>query len=108
MKSTQFFLQKAKSYVDEINTIISDYHECDINNLFSIDTPYAIQQKSISQLKLKINLLFSEFDKGEFFLNEIKKVDSSILNWGRNEEENFKSYQSLLELFIDHINQYRN
>ena len=88
MKSSQFFLEKAKQYVSEFESIISEYKEFDLDSRlssFSNDTPYAIQATSISEMKLKLKLLFSEFDKGEFFLEEIKKMDSSILNWGRKE-----------------------
>ena len=111
MKSSQFFLEKAKQYISDLDSIISEYKEFDLDtklSSFSNNTSYAIQKTTISEIKLKLNLLFSEFDKGEFFLDEIKKIDSSILNWGRKEEENLKSYKSILELFVDHINQFRN
>lgn len=109
MKSTEFFLEKAKQYFLDLDSIILEYKEFDLNSRlsFSSNRPYAIQEKSISEIKLKLKLLFSEFDKGEFFLEEIKKLDNSILNWHK-EEENLNSYKSILELFIDHINLYRN
>ena len=111
MKSSEFFLEKAKQYVSEIDSIISDYKEFDLDSRlssFSNNTPYAIQATSISEIKLKLKLLFSEFDKGEFFLDEIKKMDNRITNWDRKEEEILNSYKSVLELFVDHINQFRN
>jgi hypothetical protein len=111
MKSSQFFLEKAKQYIADLDSIILEYKEFDLDarlSSFSNNTPYAIQETTISEIKLKLNLLFSEFDKGDFFLEEIKKVGSGVLNWGRKEEENLKSYKSILELFIDHINQFRN
>jgi hypothetical protein len=111
MKSSEFFLEKAKQYVSELDSIISEYKEFDLDSRlssFSNNTPYAIQATSISEMKLKIKLLFSEFDRGDFFLDEIKKIDNSILNWGRKEEENLNLYRSILELFIDHLNQFRN
>ena len=109
MKSSQFFLEKAEQYVSELQSIISEYKEFDLQSSlsFSNNTPYAIQQTSISEIKLKLKLLFSEFDKGEFFLEEIKQIDNNISYWGK-EEEKFKSYISILELFVDHINQFRN
>ena len=106
MKSTEFFLEKAREYISEINLIISDYIEFNSNS-FSYDTPYAVQQSSISEVKLKIKLLFSEFDNGQFFVERINEIESDILT-SFDRDERLKSYISTLELFINHINQFRN
>ena len=75
MKSTEFFLEKARQYV--------------------------------SELKLKIKLLFSEFDNGEFFVQRLNEIESNILT-SFDGDERLNSYVSTLELFIDHLNQFRN
>lgn len=109
MKSSDFFIEKAKQYVSEFDSIISDSIEFDINSplAFSSRTPYAIQQISISELKLKTKLLFSEFDNGEFFVQRLNEIESDIRT-SLDGDERLKSYVSTLELFIDHINQFRN
>ena len=106
MKSTDFFLNKAKQYASELNSITSNYVQFD-DISFSESDPYNIQQNKIAELELKIKLLFSEFDKGEFFIAEIKKKENSVIH-SFDRENNLRSYKSVLELFIDHINQFRN
>ena len=106
MKPVDFFLDKAKQYVSELDSIISNYVQFD-DITFSETDPYNVQKKKIAELKLKIKLLFSEFDKGEFFIDEIKKTENSVMH-SFDREDNLRSYKSSLELFIDHINQFRN
>lgn len=106
MKSTNFFIEKSKSYIAEIEKINSNYVRYD-DISFSEDDPYVIQQKAISDLILKIKLMLSEFDKSEILLEKLKEIDESIL-FTFSRDKRLNAYKSLLGLFIDHLNEFRS
>ena len=107
MKSTDFFLDKAKQYVSEIDTVINSYK----NYIDAYSDPaamkkYNAQKTQIEDLELKSQLLFSEFDKGDIFNERIKSSEKSR-NPFTQQTETLSVYKRTLELFIEHINEFR-
>jgi hypothetical protein len=107
MKSLDFFLDKAKQYVSEIDTVMKSYK----NYIDAYTDPatmkmYNAQKIQIEDLELKSQLLFSEFDKGDIFNERIKASEKSK-NPFAQQTETLSVYKRTLELFIDHINEFR-
>jgi hypothetical protein len=111
MKPIDFFITKANSYLTQIEIISNAYIPYDFSGDFSSfdrkNPERNKQQKEISNLDLKIRLLFAEFDKGEFF---IAKLDISKSNFANLvDEKYFLEYsKETLELFIEHLIDFRN
>jgi hypothetical protein len=68
LKTTEFFIEKANEYTAEIDRITSNY----IPFSASREKPgFQEQSDEISDLKLKIKLLFSEFEHGHLFVEKV-------------------------------------
>lgn len=105
MKSTDFFIDKANEYKTSFENILTNY-VTDSSIGWDENPKYTEQQRQIADLKIKTKLLFSEFDKGEFFIHEIKKVDSNILE-SFDQTKRISSYNRVIDLFINHLNDFR-
>ena len=102
MKSADFFIAKAIVCINSIDEILPNV----VSSPFSDETKYAEQSKTLSDLSLKIKLLFSEFDNGELFKDKIISIDENKMLWGKRNEV-LKQYYDVLSLFIKHINEFR-
>jgi len=69
--------------------------------------PSGEQKQKNSDLKLKIKLLFTEFDNGEFFKDRVVSIDEDKWLELKKEDEPFKQYKHVLSLFIEHINEFK-
>lgn len=105
MKPADFFLGKASQYLTEMDAILSNYVKFDDISL-SKDSPYAIQEKKVAELKLKTKALFAEFDKGEPFTDRLKEIDKDPIR-SFSDDKPLELYKSVLEQFISHINEFR-
>ena len=106
MKTLDFFIDKANEYSNEIDEIVNNYISRYSEEAFENSPEYTKQKLDISDLKLKIKLLFSEFDNGELFKSEIIKADESG-NYTLKDDELLKVYKHILSLFVDHIVEFR-
>lgn len=105
MKSGQFFLDKAISYLQEINAAIDDSKTHKYSSWE--DSPEDIAKaKRDKALKMKIKLLYKEFDNGEVFYNECIKTDD-IHTLSMQSDKKLELYKENLVLFIEHIKEYR-
>lgn len=107
MKSVDFFLDKAKQYVSDIDDLTKNY----IDYISAYHDPakkeqYDTQKQSINSVQLKTQLLFAEFDKGDIFNEHIKSSEKSR-NPFTQDTETLAIYKSVLETFIDHLNEFR-
>jgi hypothetical protein len=105
MKSNEFFLEKANEYKTSLNEISKNKIAVDLTKLFN-HPEYDQQQKTIKELKLKVKLLFSEFDKGQFFIDEISREEDSR-SMALREDYKISIYISVLDTFMNHINEFR-
>jgi len=112
IKSTDFFIEKAENYIIDvdsfllknINSGITDKRFMNSDDLSQLETRLA----DIQELKLKIKLLFSETDNGNLFTeNLIKRTTTSDLLHISNKKV-LESYKRTLELFIEHIKDYKS
>jgi hypothetical protein len=111
MKPIDFFITKANNYLTEIEIIDKTYIPYNYSGDFlSVDrqTPERTkQQKEISNLDLKIRLLFAEFDKGELFIAKLDKAKSNSA-YVFDEKYILEYSKETLELFIEHLKDFRS
>jgi len=109
MKTTDFFVEKANEYIKTIEEIIKNLlPEIPLGfDHFNPPIEYVEQSEKISDIKLKTKLLFSEFDNGELFNNQINTIDKNqILNIFK--EKVLENYKHVLLLFIEHLKIFRD
>lgn len=103
MRTADFFIEKANSYLITVEKIESNYK----NDSLGPNSEYHIQQKEISEIKLKIKLMFAEFEHGNLFSKRIDEIEGTYFRL-LGEKSNLLDYGSLLNLFIDHVKEYRS
>jgi len=111
MKSIEFFIDKANSFITSLNTLeLVDFYSNettdDIYNEPIKDNKslYLLQSKELEDVKFQIALMFSEFDNGFLFS---QKLDSFK---NENMYSNVPIKKHLLdvnELFLAYLNEYR-
>lgn len=100
--TNSIFVLKAKEYIETIDNITSNYISELNRRLDKKDIEFQNQEKNIFQIKIKVKLLFSEFSKGEFFIEKINESDNTYsLLFGEIKKLNV--YKESLLLMIDHI-----
>lgn len=100
MRSTDFFIEKAKEYTNSIDEILPDLQRA--YGQGSESSPeYKERAEKISDIRLKTKQLFSEFDKGEIFKKNIVSIDENRMI-GCEDEEVLERYKHTLSLFIQH------
>ena len=113
MKTPKYFLDTAHKYLRDITEVSETYIRYPVGDK-SIDKDYLFEQRDkhekqqhlISELFFKIKLLFSEFDKGELFIDRLGKRDISIRQH-YIEFDRVRDYKKCLLLFIEHVNNFR-
>lgn len=113
MRGIDFFIDKAKKYITEIDSINESYIQYDYNRGIGEimrrrdeNDPYEIQSRRVSELELKVKLMFTEFDKGELFLNKFEKIEKNQFSF-LSENGNLYLYKDLLTLFVEHLIEFR-
>ena len=66
MKTADFFVEKAKGYINSIDELLPS-----LTSEYSFDGLSKEQEQKVSDLRLKSKVLFSEFDKGEVFYKKL-------------------------------------
>jgi uncharacterized coiled-coil DUF342 family protein len=66
MRSTDYFINKAKEYIDSIDELLQNLHPFP-PQAEETGPEYKEQSEKIAAIRLKINQLFSEFDNSEIF-----------------------------------------
>jgi hypothetical protein len=108
MKSTDFFIDKANEYIKSIDNILQNFTS-KYSGGFDKSPELKEQERKISDLQLKIRLLFSEFDKGDIFYSNLKYYyEDSMSRLYTTDEEILKKSKHTLELFIDHLKEFRS
>lgn len=107
MKSIDFFINKANSYIEIINkvspTLISEYA-----GGFDGSPELDEQHQNLSDLYLKIRLLFAEFDKGEIFYSQVKDLyEDNLSRHFISTENKLSKLKHILEIFIVHLKEFR-
>lgn len=105
MKSADFFIDKAQTYLTEIDEIIPNYIDW-VSEGFNDSPRYKAQSAKIDELMFKVKLLFSEFDNGKTFNARIDEVDSNMRRMTHG-LEHLKECKHVLNLFIEHLNEFR-
>jgi hypothetical protein len=100
--SNSIFVKKASEYIEIIDGITSNYISELERRLDKRDSEYKNQEKNIFQIKIKIKLLFAEFNKGEFFIEKINESDKQN-SFFSTEIDKLNVYKETLLLLIDHI-----
>lgn len=106
MKTPDFFIDKAKEYSNSIEELLNNFLPMDINNVWNTTPEYLNQKRKFEDLVLGIKLLFSEFDNGQLFNDQITVIEKNGLFMFR-EDERLKEYKHILSLFIDHVIEFR-
>ncbi|CAD7804239.1 hypothetical protein CHRY9390_01195 [Chryseobacterium aquaeductus] len=112
IKSSDFFIKKANNYIIELDNFLKENIESDPLSKRSMDSNDLSKLKTIldeiEELKLKIKLLFSEIDNGNLFVeNLISRTTASHFIHISNKKV-LESYKRTLELFIEHISEYKS
>ncbi len=111
-KTASFFIEKANNYIAEIN----NYLEKDIYIDFLDIRLLKPEEKTksynylseIRELKLKIRLLFSEFENGNLFSNNLMSDPKDARGILSTSEKNIlKSYKRTLEIYCEHLKEYK-
>jgi hypothetical protein len=110
MKSAEFFLEKANEYKAAMEAVVNYEEKKDVIkdgiSEFLSDPAYRKRRQDEDSLHLKIKLLFSEFVKGQYFIDEIDRINKNImLRFGGNGRN--IAVIELLDVFIEHLNEYR-
>ena len=105
MKSADFFIDKAKEYIISIDEVLKN-PVSPYDGGFEPSPALKEFSEKTHNIKIKTKLLFSEFDNGELFLTLIKSADGN-LEYLKHGENVLTSYKETLNLFIDHINEFR-
>ncbi|MFD2920888.1 hypothetical protein ACFS6H_14285 [Terrimonas rubra] len=111
MKSVDFFIDKANEYIEtatslSLNLIPRLKFSDGINKSYELEA----QERNLSDLYLKVRLLFSEFENGDIFFSELKPMyDETGLSklFPNFEEDKLTKTKHILELFIGHINEFK-
>jgi hypothetical protein len=105
LKTSEFFIEKANEYIAEIDRITSNY----IPTSATREKPgFQEQSDEISDLKLKIKLLFFEFEHGHLFVEKVVGTKTGV-NYNLNTHDQLLVvFRRYLSLFIEHIKLFRN
>lgn len=74
----------------------------------SHNTPLMHYQDNLSSasiLEMRVKLLFTEFDKGELFLERLRAIDAE--RGSAYSKERLIAYKEVLDQFIRHLNTFR-
>lgn len=106
-KTADLFLDKANEYKTAFENILKAYVPSNVSPDWKEDPKHLEQQQKIADLKFKTKLLFTEFDKGELFLDKIKSIDTCDYGTFDDEQSRLPAYNQAIDLFIDHLNTFR-
>lgn len=101
MRSTDYFINKAKEYIDSIDELLQHLHLVPAQVKES-NPEYKEKSEKIAAIRLKTSQLFFEFDDGEIFQKNIASIDKNKMI-GSDEEEILDRYRYTLSIFIDHL-----
>jgi hypothetical protein len=105
LREPYYFLHLAQTYKKEIDLLLPLVPPAYEGGLSPTYQVVAIR-KQASDLRLKIKLLFQEFDKGQLFYDKCIWVDESYL-LTFDDQEKLNQYRHVLSLFIEHLLTFR-
>jgi hypothetical protein len=104
LKTSEFFIEKANEYIAEIDRITANY----IPSSSTREKPgFQEQSDEISDLKLRIKLLFFEFDHGHLFVEKVVGAKSSVNYNVNSHDQLLVVFRRYLSIFIEHIKLFR-
>jgi len=104
VKTAEFFIEKATEYIAEIERITTNY----IPFSPTREKPgFQEQSDEISDLKLKIKLLFSEFEHGHLFVEKVIGTKNNVNYNSVNQDQLLVVFRRYLTLFIEHLRLFR-
>jgi len=108
MKSADFLIDKAKEYIISIDGL-SPNLVSRFSGGFDKSPELEEQENKLSDLYLKVRLLFSEVENGDIFFSQLKPIyEDQLLSLKQNgEEQKLAKTKHTLELFIEHINDFK-
>lgn len=110
MKTIEFFKNKAESFLKQLNeiqivefkfSISKDIYQQKISG---DNTEYYAQSELLKSIKFQTNLMFSEFDNSELFIEKLN--DFSPENILGN-SENLEHLKNINQLFLGYLKEYR-
>jgi len=112
MRNTDFFITKSKSFLSELNSIelveydygktTDDIYKDSING---DNTEFGKQKSKLNEIELQINLMLSEFDNGNLFIEKLKDYNH-IMRFYNNDKQ-LNQLLKVINMFIDFLNEYR-
>ncbi len=108
MKSADFLIDKAKEYITSIDGL-SPHLLSKYSGGFDGSPELTEQENKLSDLYLKVRLLFSEVDNGDIFFSQLKHIyeDNLLILKPNGELNKLAKTKHTLELFIEHINDFK-
>jgi hypothetical protein len=109
-KNTSLFLEKAKQYLATIEELLPQYDSLRgwSSSSFTKETDDEKKlKKTVFGVKLKIKLLFSEYENGSIFIDKLSEFEGKGSGFELlsrlNGNCDLDPYKDLLLLFIDHL-----
>ena len=104
MRSATFFIEKANEYIVEIDRLTANYVPPS-----SVREKPGLQELSdeMSDLKLKIKLLFFEFEHGHLFVEKVTSTQNGRKYDKSTNDQLLVIFRRYLNLFIEHLQLYR-
>ncbi len=103
MQHAQLLLDNGRKYLTAIDELLAVQPK---TTTWEDSEEEEAWNKKVVEMKLKIKLLYAEFDNGKYFLEECYAIDakSTLID---NYETKIRQYKKYLQLFIEHLNEYR-
>jgi hypothetical protein len=103
MQQAQLLLANGRKYINAIDEllVVKPMSKCWEESIEEV-----AWNKNVVEMMLRIKLLYAEFDNGKYFLEECYAIDakSTLID---NYETKIRQYKKYLQLFTEHINEYR-
>lgn len=112
MKPVDFFVTETEAFLEELNTITlipfkftrtSDIYNEVIEGKGENNEHYA-QLKQIDDIKFQINLMLSEFDNGQLFIDKLNNSPKYDISDNTTTLDRLKD---VCQLFLNFLNKYR-
>ena len=111
MKSTDFFIKKSESFIEELGLIklepfFSDEKTTDIyeESIPLKGSRFNEQKEELNEIKFQMALMYSEFDNGTLFSERLSNYKNT--DWF-SDEPYLQFLIELNELFIEFLKEYR-
>ncbi len=112
MKQTTFFLTKSESFLTKLNSIklINNDYTKVTNDIYQEPTndnnsAFRKQKEKLNEIQFQINLMLTEFDNGELFIEKLK--DYNPIQRYFNNDNQLNQLLTVIKSFIKYLKEYR-